>query len=244
MVLQCIFSYNCLHLSYSLALFCMVLMSHLVFPFLMSFWSPLYVFPLLHYAFFLLFHLNFVCFFIARAFILCAFPLSSFFFHVLYLFSYYYQACEIPESTVFTFPPSDESSPAKPCSVPYWDLLQAGVQEKVEFPLPLKHMLLSLRPDAGVGSAAWSLPTPVRPDFPRQSVSIPMDQDSGGGLSSRWVRQSIYGFLAVTVHLKGIKHQLALVIKQGFTLLNPADEAEKWSQHFHRQSPSFSYVVI
>lgn len=35
--------------------------------------------------------------------------------------------------------------------------------------------------------------------------------------------------------------------KQGFTvashtLLNTADEAEKWSQHFHRQSPDFSYV--
>ncbi|XP_037533228.1 vacuolar protein sorting-associated protein 13B [Nematolebias whitei] len=108
------------------------------------------------------------------------------------------QACEIPESTVFTFPPSDELSPAKPCAVPYWDLLQAGVQEKVEFPLPLKHMLLSLRPDAGVGSAAWSLPTPVRPDFPRQSVSIPKDQDSGGELSSRAVVLTYQEHLGVT----------------------------------------------
>lgn len=201
--------------------------------------------------FFLLLHLNFivvVVFHYSCIYFVCI-PFISFLFSwpVFYFFFnyYYYQACEIPESTVFTFPPSDESSPAKPCSVPHWDLLQAGVQEKVEFPLPLKHMLLSLRPDVGLGSAAWSLPTPVRPDFPRQSVSIPKDQDSGGGLSSRWVRQNIYGLLAVTVHLKqGIKHWLALVIKQGFTLLNPADEAEKWSQHFHRQSPSFSCVVV
>ncbi|XP_024861021.1 vacuolar protein sorting-associated protein 13B isoform X2 [Kryptolebias marmoratus] len=110
------------------------------------------------------------------------------------------QACEIPESTVFTFPPSNKSSQAKPCSVPYWDLLQAGVQEKVEFPLPLKYMLLSLfpRPDSEVGSAAWSLPAPVRPDFPRLSVSIPEDQDSGGGLSSRAVVLTYQEHLGVT----------------------------------------------
>nr|XP_015804809.2 intermembrane lipid transfer protein VPS13B isoform X1 [Nothobranchius furzeri] len=99
------------------------------------------------------------------------------------------QACEIPESTMFTLPPSDESSLAKPCCVPYWDVLQTSVQEKLEFPLPLRHMLFSLfpGPDTGDGSAAWSLPAPVRPDFPRQSASVPEDRDSGGVLSSRAV---------------------------------------------------------
>uniref|UniRef100_A0A8C7Y913 Vacuolar protein sorting 13 homolog B n=1 Tax=Oryzias sinensis TaxID=183150 RepID=A0A8C7Y913_9TELE len=59
----------------------------------------------------------------------------------------------------------------------------------VGFPLPLRHMLLSFPPglDVTVGSTAWSLPAPVRPDFPRQSVSVPVDQDCQGGLCSRWV---------------------------------------------------------
>ncbi|XP_008290334.1 vacuolar protein sorting-associated protein 13B [Stegastes partitus] len=109
------------------------------------------------------------------------------------------QACEIPETTVFTLPPSEESSLAKPCSVPCWDVLQS-VQGKVEFPLPLRHMLFSLfpRPDAGVGAAAWSLPAPIRADFPRQSLSVPGEPDSGGGLSSRAIVLTYQEHLGVT----------------------------------------------
>uniref|UniRef100_A0A8D3AJI2 Vacuolar protein sorting 13 homolog B n=1 Tax=Scophthalmus maximus TaxID=52904 RepID=A0A8D3AJI2_SCOMX len=81
----------------------------------------------------------------------------------------------IPETATFSLAPSEQSSPAKPSSVPCWDLLQTSVQGKVEHPLPLRYMLFSAfpRPDAGGGSAAWSLPAPVRPDFPRQSLSVP-----------------------------------------------------------------------
>ncbi|MEQ2286971.1 Vacuolar protein sorting-associated protein 13B [Ameca splendens] len=110
------------------------------------------------------------------------------------------QVCEIPEGTVFTLPPSEDSSLAKPCSVPCWDLLQTSVQGKVEFPLPVRHMIFSLflRPDAGVGTTAWSVPTPVRPDLPRQSLSIPVDQVSGGGLSSRAIVLTYQEHLGVT----------------------------------------------
>ncbi|XP_068178837.1 intermembrane lipid transfer protein VPS13B-like isoform X2 [Antennarius striatus] len=99
------------------------------------------------------------------------------------------QACEIPDTTVFSLAASGGSCLAKPCSVPYWDLLQTSVQEKVEFPLPLRHILFSSfpRPAGGVGSATWSLPAPIRPDFPRQSLSVPVEPDSGGGLNSRCV---------------------------------------------------------
>ncbi|XP_031724466.1 LOW QUALITY PROTEIN: vacuolar protein sorting-associated protein 13B, partial [Anarrhichthys ocellatus] len=101
------------------------------------------------------------------------------------------QACEIPETALFSLAPSEESSLAKPCSLPCWDLLQTSVQGTPPFPLPLKHMLFSLFPvydgRAGSGSAAWSLPIPVRPDFPRQSFSVPGEPDSGGGLSSRGI---------------------------------------------------------
>lgn len=143
------------------------------------------------------------------------------------------QICEIPETATFTLLPPENSSQAKPCSVPCWDLLQTSIQGMVEFPLPLRHMLFSLfpRPDAGVGSAAWSLPAPIRQDFPRQSLSVPREPDSGGGLSSRWVKQNICGLLAVTVHLElGTEPQLALDIKRGdtvasHTLLHTDDEA-------------------
>uniref|UniRef100_A0A3P9Q9M9 Vacuolar protein sorting 13 homolog B n=1 Tax=Poecilia reticulata TaxID=8081 RepID=A0A3P9Q9M9_POERE len=102
----------------------------------------------------------------------------------------------VPESTVFTVPLSDGSSLAKPCSVPCWDLLQPGVQGSVEFPLPLRHMLFSLvsKPD----TAAWSVPAPVRPDLPRQSLSIPVDQDCGRGLCSRAVVLTYQEHLGVT----------------------------------------------
>ncbi|XP_047455657.1 vacuolar protein sorting-associated protein 13B-like isoform X2 [Mugil cephalus] len=110
------------------------------------------------------------------------------------------QACEIPETAMFTLPPCEESSLAKPCSVPCWDLVQANVQGNVEFPLPLRHMLFSVLPgpDAGVGSAAWSLPAPIRPDFPRQSLSVPGEPDSGGGLSSRAIVLTYQEHLGVT----------------------------------------------
>lgn len=156
--------------------------------------------------------------------------LSSLHFQPVYLMSSN-QACEIPETAVFSLAPCDESSLAKQCSVPYWDLVQTSIQGKVEFPLPLRHMLFSLfpKPDAGDGSAAWSLPAPIQPDFPRQSLSVPRELDSGGGLSSRWVKQSICELLAVTVHLEPPK--LASDIKQGGTvashsLLNTGDEAK------------------
>lgn len=135
---------------------------------------------------------------------------------------------------MFSLAPSEKSSLAKPCSVPCWDLLQTSVQGKVAYPLPLRHMLFSLlpRPDAGVGSAAWSLPAPIRPDFPRQSLSVVGEQGSGVGPSSRCVKRSICGLLAVTDHLEqGSEPQLAQDIKRGGTvashsLLNTGDEAE------------------
>lgn len=132
-----------------------------------------------------------------------------------------HQACEIPDTAVFSLAPSEESSVAKPCSVPCWDLLQNSVQGMVEFPVSLRQMLFSLfpRPDNGVGSAEWSIPAPIRPDFPRQSLSVPEEADSGGGLSSRWVKQSICGLLAVTVHLElGTEPRLAHDMKRGGTV--------------------------
>uniref|UniRef100_A0A3P9JC91 Vacuolar protein sorting 13 homolog B n=1 Tax=Oryzias latipes TaxID=8090 RepID=A0A3P9JC91_ORYLA len=110
------------------------------------------------------------------------------------------QVCEVEVGDMFPLPPSEASSQAKPCSVPYWNLLQTSDQGKVGFPLPLRHMLLSFLPglDVTVGSTAWSLPAPVRPDFPRQSVSVPVDQDCQGGLCSRAIVFTYQEHLGVT----------------------------------------------
>lgn len=133
---------------------------------------------------------------------------------------------------MFSLAPSEELSLAKPSSVPYWDLLHTSVQGKVEMPLPLKHMLFSLSPGPEGAVTPWSLPAPIRPDFPRQSLSLPGDPDSVGGLSSRWVKQSMCGSLAVTVHLEqGTELRLAQDVRRGgavagHSLLNNADEAK------------------
>lgn len=111
------------------------------------------------------------------------------------------QACQIPDTVVFSLAPSGEHSPPS-CSVPYWDLLQTGVPGTVELPLPLRHMLFGLLPQPEGAVAAWSLPAAVRPDFPRQSLSVPGEADCEGGPSSRWVNQSVCGLGAVTVHLE------------------------------------------
>uniref|UniRef100_H2TTT5 Vacuolar protein sorting 13 homolog B n=1 Tax=Takifugu rubripes TaxID=31033 RepID=H2TTT5_TAKRU len=84
------------------------------------------------------------------------------------------------------------------CSVPYWVLLQTSVPGTVELPLPLRHMLFSLLPQPEGADAAWSLPAAVRPDLPRQSVSVPGEGDSEGGPSSRCIVLTHQEHLGVT----------------------------------------------
>lgn len=110
----------------------------------------------------------------------------SFMFLYLTISSLSLQTCDIPETAAFTLAPSQASSLPKPCSVPRWDLLQSLDRGKAEFPLPLRHMLFSALSKPDARPTAWSLPAPVRPDFPRQSVCVPVEADPVGGLSSRW----------------------------------------------------------
>ncbi|KAG5271733.1 hypothetical protein AALO_G00183420 [Alosa alosa] len=87
-----------------------------------------------------------------------------------------------PDAAVFILAPARSSGHPRRCAVPCWDLLREGPQAEVESPLPTKHMLLSSAGPDGA-AASWSLPVPVRPDFPRQSVAVP-DQPREG-LNSR-----------------------------------------------------------
>ncbi|CAB1321377.1 unnamed protein product, partial [Coregonus sp. 'balchen'] len=100
-------------------------------------------------------------------------------------------------TAVFSLAPAGEKTPSRPVSVACWDLLRKGVQGEWETPqstLPTRHMLFSClpTPDPGpvAGPGSWSLPAPIRPDFPRQSVAVPGEICSSSGLSTRWVKQS------------------------------------------------------
>ncbi|XP_049585798.1 intermembrane lipid transfer protein VPS13B isoform X1 [Syngnathus scovelli] len=110
------------------------------------------------------------------------------------------QACDIPETTSFNLAPSEPSSQTKPCSLPCWDHLHTSIEGKMDFPLPVKCMLFSSlsRPDARHESTAWSLPALIRPDFLRQSVSVPGETSSGGGPISRAIVLTYQEHLGVT----------------------------------------------
>uniref|UniRef100_A0AAZ3SCT8 Vacuolar protein sorting 13 homolog B n=1 Tax=Oncorhynchus tshawytscha TaxID=74940 RepID=A0AAZ3SCT8_ONCTS len=85
-------------------------------------------------------------------------------------------SCHIEPYSVFSLAPAGENTPSTPVSVACWDLLrkEGGIPQ---FPLPSRHMMFSCLPttDPGpvAGSESWSLPAPIRPDFPRQSVAVP-----------------------------------------------------------------------
>ncbi|XP_051791807.1 intermembrane lipid transfer protein VPS13B-like isoform X3 [Erpetoichthys calabaricus] len=84
-----------------------------------------------------------------------------------------------PDISVFPLSPDGSQVPSQPSSVPCWDLLSDTSQCDVEAPLLRKHMLLSFSAAsraAGTGglSDCWSLPAPIRQDFPRQSVAVPI----------------------------------------------------------------------
>ncbi|XP_062322182.1 intermembrane lipid transfer protein VPS13B [Osmerus eperlanus] len=93
------------------------------------------------------------------------------------------QACDLPETEGFTLAPGEEGARPSPCSVPCWDLLRPSHQGELDSPLPLRHILFSCVPRDEPG--AWSLPAPIRADFPRQSVPVPGDTCGSAGLATR-----------------------------------------------------------
>ena len=89
---------------------------------------------------------------------------------------------------MFTLAPGEKGARPSPCSVPCWDLLRPSHQGELDSPLPLRHILFSCVPKDEPG--AWSLPAPIRADFPRQSVPVPEDACASAGLATRWVKSS------------------------------------------------------
>ncbi|XP_045567568.1 vacuolar protein sorting-associated protein 13B [Salmo salar] len=111
------------------------------------------------------------------------------------------QACPLPDTAVFSLAPAGQKSPFRPVSVACWDLLRKD-GEIPQFPLPTRHMMFSCLPttDPGpvAGSESWSLPAPIRPDFPRQSVAVPGEICSSSGLSTRALVMTYHEHLGIT----------------------------------------------
>ncbi|KAJ8353846.1 hypothetical protein SKAU_G00214130 [Synaphobranchus kaupii] len=95
------------------------------------------------------------------------------------------QSYDPPDTMVFSLPPGGAQAPPQPISIPCWDLLREGSSAEVEAPLPIRHLLFSCVPEAESGGGTWSLPAPIRPDFPRQGVAAPREACARTGLISR-----------------------------------------------------------
>ncbi|KAJ8290951.1 hypothetical protein GJAV_G00019570 [Gymnothorax javanicus] len=89
-----------------------------------------------------------------------------------------------PDTTVFSLPPGGSQVPPQPIPIPFWDLLRVGSMTEMETPLVSKHLLLSCT-SGEAGGGAWSLPVPVRPDFPRLGVAAPREPSDSSSLISR-----------------------------------------------------------
>ncbi|XP_066525855.1 intermembrane lipid transfer protein VPS13B-like isoform X2 [Hoplias malabaricus] len=82
-----------------------------------------------------------------------------------------------PDTTVFTLGPVAANGSPSHCAVPFWDVLREGPTTAV-VPLPQKYMLFSCVVTPKLEGEVWSLPISVRSDFPRQSVSVPVEQSA------------------------------------------------------------------
>ncbi|KAJ8013405.1 hypothetical protein DPEC_G00052920 [Dallia pectoralis] len=96
------------------------------------------------------------------------------------------QTCSLPDTAVFSLSPAAEKTPSRAVSVTCWDLLHEGVPGAMETPhnlVPFRHMQFSCLPNPDAES--WSLPAPIRPDFPRQSLAVPGEICGQSSLSTR-----------------------------------------------------------
>ncbi|XP_037389974.1 vacuolar protein sorting-associated protein 13B isoform X3 [Pygocentrus nattereri] len=89
-----------------------------------------------------------------------------------------------PETSVFTLEPMAETGSPSHCAVPCWDVLCDGPTADLGS-LPQKYILFSCLVASKQEGEFWSLPTSVRSDFPRQSVSVPVHQNAHNYFSTR-----------------------------------------------------------
>lgn len=78
-------------------------------------------------------------------------------------------------------PGSEAGSPSR-CAVSCWDVLRENPTEELSSMLPQKRILLSCMIESKQDEKLWSLPVP---DFPRQSVAVPIQQNADNPLTTR-----------------------------------------------------------
>nr|XP_013797400.1 PREDICTED: vacuolar protein sorting-associated protein 13B isoform X8 [Apteryx mantelli mantelli] len=105
----------------------------------------------------------------------------------------------LPDSTVFSIglagaPPNETLS-----SVPCWDLT-SDISPLTSGASPTqKHILLSFSPGGCADSSeVWSLPAVIKPEFPRQSVAVPIGVCNESGFCTRAIALTYQEHLGVT----------------------------------------------
>ncbi|TSK20268.1 Vacuolar protein sorting-associated protein 13B [Bagarius yarrelli] len=87
-------------------------------------------------------------------------------------------------TSVWTLDPGSEAGSPFKCAVPCWDVLRECPTEELASLPQQKRILLSCMIESKQ-DAKWSLPVPVRSDFPRQSVAVPIQQKPDNPLTTR-----------------------------------------------------------
>ncbi|XP_060756090.1 intermembrane lipid transfer protein VPS13B-like isoform X4 [Neoarius graeffei] len=90
-----------------------------------------------------------------------------------------------PHTSVWTLGPASEAGSPSRCAVPCWDVLKESPTEDFAPLLSQKRILLSCMVESKQDEKLWSLPVPVRSDFPRQSMAVPIQQNADNPLTTR-----------------------------------------------------------
>lgn len=105
----------------------------------------------------------------------------------------------IPDSTTFSLGPRGQQQSGVCSSVPCWDLLPNASPTTWDTEPLQKQILLTFSPGVPAdGAACWSLPAPVRQEFPRQSVAVPLASCGENGLCTRAIALTYQEHLGVT----------------------------------------------
>uniref|UniRef100_A0A4W3GSR1 Vacuolar protein sorting 13 homolog B n=1 Tax=Callorhinchus milii TaxID=7868 RepID=A0A4W3GSR1_CALMI len=103
------------------------------------------------------------------------------------------------DSAVFSIGPARDRIPPTPVSIPCWDFNIDVNQSDLNLPQPQKHLFLGVSPNVSASSCQyWSLPAMVRPDFPRQSIAVPLADLSENGFCTRAIVITHQEHLGVT----------------------------------------------
>ncbi|XP_060051757.1 intermembrane lipid transfer protein VPS13B [Erinaceus europaeus] len=101
--------------------------------------------------------------------------------------------------TTFSICSRVEQSSVKSSSLPCWDLMPDISQSTLDASLLQKQVLLAFSPATGASSPqCWSLPAVVRPEFPRQSVAVPVGSCREDGFCTRAIALTYQEHLGIT----------------------------------------------